>query len=123
MSLLGRNNETEVIGMTIYSEIKTKKARKQYILDLLMNDDRALWKGLHTIYQYQTEEEKDCEDTVYDNGVGFNALDARFLSSLAQQYDKTRRVGSVNQTTALRKRLPKYATQLRIVADRKQGIA
>jgi hypothetical protein len=107
----------------VYKEIKTKKARKQYIFDLLMNDDRALWKGLYTIYQYQTEEEKDCEDTVYDNGVGFNALDARFLTSLAQQYEKNKRVGSLNQTAALRKRLTKYTNQLRIVADRKQGVA
>jgi len=108
----------------IYKEIKTKKARKQYILDLLLTDDRALWKGLYTIYQYQTEEEKDCEDTVYDNGVGFNALDARFLSSLAEQYEQNdKRIGTIGQTTALRKRLTKYANQLRIVADYKQGIA
>lgn len=44
----------------------------------------AVLKALLGLYSRQTADEREGQSTVYDNGVGFNATDAQFLSSVAQ---------------------------------------
>lgn len=44
----------------------------------------AVLKALLGLYGRQTADEREGQSTVYDNGVGFNATDAQFLSSVAQ---------------------------------------
>lgn len=72
--------------------------------------DRAI-HGLMVLYDKQTMDEQVNKRTRHDNGVGFNAYDSEFLTSLAQQY-KARGFLSYGQQKALMKTMPKYAAQL-----------
>ena len=44
----------------------------------------AVLKALLGLYSRQTAEERSWQTTVHRNGIGFNATDAQFLSSVAQ---------------------------------------
>ena len=64
------------------------------------------------IYSRQTEAEQTSESTLEDNGIGFNGVDASFLSSLAKQIDWGREL-SPKQYEAGWKAMAKYCnTQL-----------
>jgi hypothetical protein len=85
---------------------------------MILERDDALEKAIIRIYEGQTENEKNAERTSIDNGVGFNSVDAQFLSSLAKQimenkYNKP--LGyrlSCKQRDIARKKMVKYAGQI-----------
>lgn len=74
------------------------------------NNNQAV-KALLTIYRNQTYEEQTVQETIEDNGIGFNGTDAEFCSSLAENYLKFHRL-SDKQYNSLRKVMQKYAGQL-----------
>lgn len=90
----------------------TSKKQMVDTLKLQLNTriDRAI-NALMVLYSRQTEDEQTSKHTKHANRVGFSALDAEFLSSLALQY-KTKGFLSNNQQNALLKLMPKYASQL-----------
>lgn len=74
------------------------------------NNNQAV-KALLTVYRNQTYEEQTVQETIEDNGIGFNGTDAEFCSSLAENYLKFHRL-SDKQYNSLRKVMQKYAGQL-----------
>lgn len=91
----------------------------------LMTNNDYLEKAILKLYKYQTEHEQQTQDTTVLNGVGFNSIDANFLSSLAEwildrkhapvaEKDKyvVRRHLSYKQRLLARKKVAKYAGQL-----------
>lgn len=91
----------------------------------LMTDNNYLEKAILKLYKYQTEYEQQTQDTAMLNGVGFNSIDANFLSSLAEwildiknvpvnEKNKyvVRRHLTNKQRLFARKKLIKYARQL-----------
>lgn len=74
------------------------------------NNNQAV-KALLTIYRNQTYEEQTVQETIEDNGIGFNGTDAEFCSSLAENYLKFHKL-SDKQYNSLRKVMQKYAGQL-----------
>lgn len=106
----------------MWTPCKTKKERIERVRSLLETNDKAVMRGLVAIYNNQTEFEKVAEATQEDNGIGFNAFDAVFLSSLAKQVINKNWL-SVGQITIARKRIMKYAGQLAIIAERKENEA
>ena len=74
------------------------------------NNNQAV-KALLTIYRNQTYEEQTVQETIEDNGMGFNGTDAEFCSSLAENYLRFHRL-SDKQYNSLRKVMQKYAGQL-----------
>lgn len=74
------------------------------------NNNQAV-KALLTVYRNQTYEEQTVQETIEDNGIGFNGTDAEFCSSLAENYIKFHRL-SDKQYNSLRKVMQKYAGQL-----------
>lgn len=74
------------------------------------NNNQAI-KALLTIYRNQTYEEQTVQETIEDNGIGFNGTDAEFCSSLAENYLRFHRL-SDKQYNSLRKVMQKYAGQL-----------
>jgi hypothetical protein len=92
---------------------------KEEIKANLVASDKWLMRGLISIYNYQTAQEQSAQQTVEENGIGFNGCDGTFLSSLAEQA-KTRGTLSPKQTVMARKAMLKYASQLAKVANRKQ---
>lgn len=96
---------------------KPKKTwTKDEIKDLLLNNDRAVVRALQVIYSLQTDLEKTNKITVVDNKVGFNGVDAKFLSSVAEYFKQHNRL-TPKQLESVRKTMLKYAGQLTKVAN------
>jgi hypothetical protein len=85
----------------------------------LLTDDRWLLRGLLAIYARQTTTEKETQSTRDLNGVGFNGVDAPFLSDIAQKYTK---YGSLSnkQIAAVRRCMNKYSAQLTRIANKEE---
>ena len=78
---------------------------------MLQEEDAWLIRGMKKIFEYQTEAEQRAHNTIEDNGVGFNGVDAGFLTSLVEQHNKRGKL-SPKQIEAARKAMKKYAGQL-----------
>ena len=91
---------------------------KEGILFLIEQDDAQAMRALVNLYHLQTEDEQETEQTSHQNGAGFNAIDAPFLSSLARYAIEHNRL-SPKQMSHVRKKLPKYVNQLLAIANNK----
>jgi len=79
-------------------------------------------KCLLTIYDNQTQDEKQTEDTKHNNGVGFTGADGFILTSFAKQvitFNSTpehlrpyKQPLSYKQFNMVKEKMPKYAKQL-----------
>ncbi len=90
---------------------ESKAALTEEFRRLLEEDDNFAYYGLKIVYNNQTVDEKQSESVNHNNGVGFRAQDAKFLSSLAAQYFN-RRILSEKQLKWLHKMMPVYAGQI-----------
>lgn len=77
---------------------------------LINNPARAI-KALLTLYDYQTQDEKEVGKTQHHNGVGFMQRDDKILTSLAKFYLDNGRL-SPAQEALLMSKIGKYAGQL-----------
>jgi len=94
-----------------FADLKTKKARIEYVREALAKDVRWAQRGLIRIFENQTEDEQQHGDVVEDNGLGFTGTDADFLTSLAKQLIE-RGTLSPKQMVHVHKKMPKYGAQL-----------
>lgn len=105
--------------MADFKDLKFKKDKRQFIDDLLKRDDatgrEANMRALLRIFQLQTTSEQLTEYTCEDNGVGFTAFDAEFMTSLAKQFISKKSI-SERQFTFVKKSMKKYAGQLLKIA-------
>ena len=102
-----------------YNNVYAKKQRtwsKEDIKNLLLVNDRAVMRAIIVIYNLQTETEQNSDETYDANGVGFNGVDAPFLSSLAKQILNKGYLTS-KQMMYGRKKILKYANQLLNIAN------
>lgn len=96
----------------------TKKAAIELFKEKLKTNSAWALKGLTTIYEFQTENEKGIGVTVESNGLGFSGVDSEILSSFARQVNSGYTL-SVRQMAVVHKCMPKYAGQLYKVAKSK----
>ena len=89
---------------------------KDDIRKLLEESDKAVARAILAIYGRQTDTEPAIGETTEQNGMGFNGVDAEFLSSLAQFYT-AKGFLSVGQLKYGRKKIMKYAGQLVDIAN------
>lgn len=68
-------------------------------------------RAIVVIYRYQTSAEQRRQETIEHNGVGFNGVDASFMSSLAQQIISGRSL-TERQLVVAQRKIGKYAGQL-----------
>lgn len=90
---------------------------KDEIRELLEKRDDAVIRGLLAIWKFQTETEKDFQETREHNNVGFNAVDAQICSSFVNFYKKAGFL-SKKQMVIARKKIMKYAGQLTKIANK-----
>ena len=90
---------------------------KERIYNLIQTDDRVLYGAILQLYKRQTDSEKIEGTARYRNGVGFNALDANFMCSLARYYQKNGYL-TYNQKNVARKKITKYTNQLTRIANK-----
>lgn len=80
------------------------------------NQNWALRAAIRMV-DLQTEEEKNVGATLSSNGVGLNAFDAEIVTNIVKWHLDGKRLSN-KQSDALRRIMPKYASQLfRIVND------
>lgn len=92
----------------------------QEIAAKIATDDRWLYRALTRIYENQTADEQNAETTKEQNGIGFNAVDAPLLSSIAKQLVVKGWI-SAKQRELAREKLRKYSGQLaRVAKDKAQ---
>jgi len=82
----------------------------------IQEDDRWLFRAILAIYKRQTVHEQQTDRTVERNGIGFNGVDAPFLSSLACQIN-CKGYLSMKQKVIARKMMTKYCGQLERIAN------
>jgi len=95
----------------------TRTWTKEEIEILLVKSDLMVGRSLAKLYERQTSDEKASESTVHLNGVGFNSVDSKLLSSLARWYLSHGNTLTRKQMTLARKMIIKYAGQLAGVAN------
>ena len=86
------------------------------IKSIIIRNDRQLCLSIVQIYNCQTEDEKLYKETSHDNGVGFNGIDSRILSSFAEFYLEHEFL-TRKQLEIARKKMPKYSRQLAKLAN------
>ncbi len=96
--------------------MNTKKWSKEEIAYKMETDNVWLYRGLMAIYKHQTEDEKSSGITKHDNGIGFNGVDANFMTNLALFY-KSYGFLTQKQLAHCRKKMKKYAKQLSNIAN------
>ena len=100
-------------------EVDTMSAKvwnEQEIKDFIQTNDKALYGALKKLYACQTADEQKCSETKEHNGVGFNGIDAKFLSSVSEFLIKNGFLTS-KQKVITRKKLVKYNKQLTRLAN------
>lgn len=83
---------------------------------LVQTNDAVLYGALKKLYACQTADEQDSGETREHNGVGFNGIDASFLSSTAEFLKRTGFL-TEKQKVIVRKKLVKYNKQLTRLAN------
>lgn len=94
----------------------TKAWKKEEIRKLLETSDHAVTRGLLNLLALQTDGERRVEATTDKNGVGFNGLDAEFLTGLTKKFITYGKL-TPKQMFYARKKILKYAGQLTKVAN------
>ena len=89
---------------------------QEQMADFIQNNDKVLYSALQALYKCQTDEEKSSKDALLQNGVGFNGVDAPFLSSVAQFLNKNGFL-TEKQKVLTRKKLVKYMRQITNMAN------
>lgn len=73
--------------------------------------DLAILRALLRIYLYQTYDERQSEETVEHNKIGFSGVDGKILTSMCKQLVQ-RGFLSEKQMQIIRKKVVKYARQI-----------
>lgn len=81
------------------------------------NDEQSVLQALALLYSLQTDQEKFSHNTVEDNDVGFNAVDAGFLTSVADQMLIQNKGVSTKQFTLVKAKLRKYERQIEVFTE------
>ena len=84
---------------------------KEDLYKKIDNDDEFATGCLMLLYGFQTEDERADQKTTYNNNAGFSGVDARFMSSVAQFYLKTKNI-TPGQIAPVKRNLKKYHRQL-----------
>lgn len=103
---------------------KVKQSMKytvEQIKDQIINDDRVFHRAIIVLYEKQTEDERNAEQTLHHNKVGFNGVDANFMSYCARWVlDGKQLTGKFKERA--RQMILKYAKQLTAIANAKAAL-
>ena len=86
------------------------------IKGLMERNDKMICNALLQVYSLQTSSEQKSGTTKEHNNVGFNGVDAEFLSSCAEFLKRTGYL-TIKQMPLVRKKMMKYAKQVTMLAN------
>lgn len=94
--------------MTIWTENSIKK--------LLDENEKAVIRALHSIWEYQTDSEQIIGDAIEQNGIGFNKPDSFTAKKLIQKLEKGIKLTEWEHLH-LKRMMIKYVGQLTRIAN------
>lgn len=94
----------------------TKKAIRDFLKSKLSTDKDWAIRAMIRIYDYQTDVEKNYQDTIDRNYVGFSGADGSIMMSVCEFYKKYNYV-SPKQLALIFKKMPKYWHQIYTISD------
>lgn len=94
----------------------TKVWSEDEIRELIQTNDKVLYGALRKLYACQTADEQSTGETKHRNGVGFNGIDSKIMSSFAEFLNRTGFL-TVKQKAVARRKLIKYNKQLTRLAN------
>ena len=97
--------------MKPWAQFTNQNQWKEYLQNLIRTNKKALYRSIILIADLQTPEEKAYEATIEHNGVGFGAVDAEMMTSLALRLKNGGEL-SERELAICRNKMPKYWKQL-----------
>ncbi len=101
----------------VWETFTNQKQWEFYIKNLVKTNDRALVKAILLIYDLQTEEEKNTGQSVEENKIGFNKIDAYELGNIAKKIKRGQSLTKL-EVAKSRNKMQKYWKQLMIISKR-----
>jgi len=95
---------------------------KEQIQEKLKSDIRWMERAVLVLFDRQTSDEQLDLDTHHMNGVGFNGMDARYLSWVATYIRKGNHL-SGRHIEKVGKKLPKYWKQILDEIEKRESIS
>lgn len=96
----------------------------QYTIEIvkskLSSDQRWIEQAIVKLYDFQTADEQASDETKHENGVGFNAFDAKVLSYYATWLKRGNHLNGKHLDKA-KKMVPKYAKQILHLINQKSS--
>ena len=103
--------------MSVWERFTSRKQWETYLKDLVATNDKALKRAIVLIYNNQTEEEKNKEESLEDNLVGFSKIDTKEMGEIARKILKGRELtdGEISKS---RNKMKKYWRQLMLISKK-----
>lgn len=95
------------------------EARCDMIAALVQRNDHAALEAICRIYDRQTADEKQVNQTKHDNGIGFQQCDAKFGGFIARLH-RSGRKPFAERMVRVRRMAVKYRTQLAVLSFLKE---
>jgi hypothetical protein len=89
---------------------------KEFIQEKLRTDIRWMERAVLVLYSKQTKEEQKVNDTIQNNGVGFNGTDGRYLSWVATYLQKGNHL-SGHHIQKVSNKIQKYWKQIQVAIE------
>ena len=89
----------------------TQAQWKEYIQDILKNDEAALTRALLIVYNNQTEDEKRLRENIGENKIGFDKNDVVILTDVAEKVMSGQSI-PYDTWEYVKERMPRYWKQI-----------
>lgn len=105
--------------MKVWKYFNSQKQWEVFLKDLLKTNDKALFKSILLIYNNQTTEEQQKQESIDDNYIGFSKIDAKEMSLIAKKI-KNKEQLTKGEIAKSRNKMCKYWKQLMHISLEKQ---
>lgn len=97
--------------MREWETFTNQKQWRDYIVNLLKTNDKALCRAIVVLYEMQTDEEKMKGEAIDNNGCGFGKVDAAEMGRVARKIMHNQPL-EASEWARMRNKVPKYWKQL-----------
>ena len=101
--------------MSEWKYFTNQKQWESYLKNLVKTNDNALLKAITLIYDNQTQEEKNKDESIEDNRIGFSKIDAYEMGQIARKI-KSGQPLTKGEIAKSRNKMQKYWKQLMIIS-------
>lgn len=101
--------------MRPWEQFTNQKQWKEYLQNLVKTNKKALYRAIVLISDFQTPLEKAMGETMDKNNMGFGAVDAQFLTSMALRIKGGGEL-TTRELAICQNKMPKYWRQLMLIS-------